>query len=292
MPQLQPIIIHCHIFKNAGSTFDFSLGRSFQHKLRKFDVKGQPANIVSYDVIRSKLDEDSNIMAFSSHQLNLPLLPYDYPRPILPIMFVRHPVDRIESAYYYYKRLEPSAQPPTMRKAVSKDFNGFVQLILGTDEGVPYRNMQVRKAARADRKLVIDDADYDNALKYIGKCLFVGCVERYDASIVILEDKLKPFFPNIDLSYVKQNITPERATTLKGRLEKMKSTIGEEAFEKLVRWNKYDFALRRHVISKIDGIVDSDPDFQDKLDAFRRRCKKLKLQLAAKAKNVNVKTKK
>ena len=50
----------------------------------------------------------------------------------------------------------------------------------------------------------------------VDKCQILGIVDRFDESLVIAEQMLKPYFPDIDISYIQQNVSLDR----RGNLEK------------------------------------------------------------------------
>lgn len=242
----EPIIIHCHIFKNAGSTFDSILKRNFGNKFKRYD-ESRPRNILQLAKIKRILDSNTSITAFSSHQLRLPLLPYDYPRKILPVIFIRHPIDRLASAYHFHRR--DNRDWPAMQLAKKLTFKQYVEYILAKPNFIPYKDQQVRTCSRTDYKAILTDSDFENAKANLSKCLFVGSVTDFDKCMVSLTQLLKPYFPTIDLSIdKKRNVTPGRAESLQDRLASIQVEIGEILYRELERVNSYDIALYEYVI--------------------------------------------
>ena len=87
-PGRRPIIIHYHLFKNAGTSVDAILQRNFGARWtsREYPPRSTP------DAARSFLAANPHIAALSSHTLPLP--PPDIPdAEILPILFIRHPLE-------------------------------------------------------------------------------------------------------------------------------------------------------------------------------------------------------
>ncbi|TMK06653.1 MAG: hypothetical protein E6G72_16545, partial [Alphaproteobacteria bacterium] len=92
----RPIIIHYHFFKNAGTSVDAILQRNFGAgwTSREYPPRSTP------NAAREFLTANPQIAALSSHTLPLP--PPDIPdAEILPILFIRHPLDRLKSAYLF-----------------------------------------------------------------------------------------------------------------------------------------------------------------------------------------------
>ena len=86
----RPIIIHYHFFKNAGTSVDAILQRNFGAgwTSREYPARSTP------NAAREFLVANPQIAALSSHTLPLP--PPDIPdAEILPILFIRHPLDRL-----------------------------------------------------------------------------------------------------------------------------------------------------------------------------------------------------
>jgi len=71
----------------------------------------------------------------------------------------------------------------------------------------------------------------------------MGVVERIDESLVIAEEELRQYFDKIDLSYIKQNISPERNGNLDERLVQGRSDIGNTLMDDLIQKNKLDSLL-------------------------------------------------
>src|SRR4029079_906891 len=89
----RPIIIHYHFFKNAGTSVDAILQRNFGAgwTSREYPARSTP------NAAREFLVANPQIAALSSHTLPLP--PPDIPdAEILPILFIRHPLDRLKSS--------------------------------------------------------------------------------------------------------------------------------------------------------------------------------------------------
>lgn len=51
------------------------------------------------------------------------------------------------------------------------------------------------------------------------QCTVVGMVERRDESLVLAEDILRNYFPRLNLSYIKQNVSCDRTGSINERLQ-------------------------------------------------------------------------
>jgi hypothetical protein len=95
LPVSRPLLVHYHIFKNAGSSFVWTLRKIFGTDLHTYDSPTSdgvlsPQQIVSYAAI------NKGAIAISSHQAVLP--PPTIPdRNVISSILIRDPIARIRS---------------------------------------------------------------------------------------------------------------------------------------------------------------------------------------------------
>ena len=97
----------------------------------------------------------------------------------------------------------------------------------------------------------------------------VGLVERFDDSMVTAEHFLQPSFPDLDLSYVAQNVDPARRGTLAERLETMREECGPRLFAQLEQLNELDLQLVAATEVELDRRLQFVPDPSRQRDNFR-----------------------
>lgn len=68
----RPLLLHYHIFKNAGTTFDWILERNFRQDALKFDDITKPRPTLSTEQMLQFLAIHYNAKSISSHQLRFP----------------------------------------------------------------------------------------------------------------------------------------------------------------------------------------------------------------------------
>lgn len=263
------IILHCHITKNAGTTFDWVLKRNFKKDgFLKKDLK--KTHIFPPQELEALLMQDSNLKVFTTEQMSLPhMIDYDYKNfKLLPIAFLRNPVDRVASLYNQLRK--PHEPTPTSKAAKESTLKEFVEYAIAHNNATKHvTNGQTWILSGLTGSLTKARATVD-------KCLFVGIVERPIESYVVLEEKLKPYFPDIDLAYVRRNVSSQRKDEgVKKRLEKMKQEIGDKLFEDLNARNKNDFELRRYAVAKLENELGNIPDLDAKLRNFEKRNREL-----------------
>ena len=98
---MKNILVHVHIFKNAGSSFDDALNRFYRDDF--IDHRDDSELLIGkMDYLEKYLDSHPNIQAFSSHSIHF--LPQNTDKyNFLPIYLLRHPIDRIRSVYSFEK---------------------------------------------------------------------------------------------------------------------------------------------------------------------------------------------
>src|SRR5215469_6312036 len=123
----RPLVIHYHIFKNAGTSVDEVLRRNFGAGWQEQEFEGKGASRAHRSSIRQYLRSRPEITALSSHTAFLPP-----PRlagvSIFPIIFVRHPIDRLRSAYLFERT--QNANTVGAKLARAHDFRGYLSGLL------------------------------------------------------------------------------------------------------------------------------------------------------------------
>ena len=98
-----------------------------------------------------------------------------------------------------------------------------------------------------------------------------GVVDRLDESLVLAEERLRHFFNKIDLSYIKQNVSQERADELTERLEAGRAKIGDKLMNELIERNKLDMLLFEYANKELDLRIKKTENFDKKLAELKTR---------------------
>lgn len=272
---MRVVIAHGHIFKNAGSTFDWSLRRNFKngfldhHENRK--MRQQRA-----EHLREIIETAPALRAISSHHMCNPFPEMENVH-LEPVYFLRHPIERITSVYAFERRQRSDSLGA--RTAKKKSFREYVDWRMQLDVPRTIRDYQASNiSGRHDYKpkQAVEYETLQIAMKRLQDSACVGVVDRYDESMVIFEERLRTLVPEIDLSYLKQNVTRRLMgkKNFEGKLAEATVKLGD-LYSKVLLSNSYDLALYRMANQKLDDAINGIPDFQDRLDEFRDRCRKL-----------------
>jgi len=259
------ILLHAHMFKNAGSTFDWSLQRCFGTAF--VDHRDDEAMRRGAAYLGPYLQQRPRLRALSSHWLTFPLPQLDDVDLHL-AMFFRHPLERVRSVYLFERQQEGVSAPGTQR-ARELGFLDYVRWRLEPGVGPVIRNFHTRYCS--GHYLAKDiEQQYEQALATIESTPLVGLVHRYDESVVLFEYHLETVFPDLDLSWKWQNRSV--AGTMSGA-EKQRAAESElePVMTELVAANRHDLKLYSQVEARFEKALVQVPDVETRLQELRLR---------------------
>jgi hypothetical protein len=240
----RPLLLHYHLFKNAGSSVDQMLSRNFPTSWaeREFTMPGRKSNVSE---VTKFLNAHPELDALSSHTALLPL-PEPEGRSVFPILFLRHPILRLRSAYLFERK--QIADTEGARLAKRTDFPGYITALLEHETSRQAKNFQVFRLSFGTSQY---STELERARHMLDKLPFVGLVEAYDDSICRLEALIKPQFPNFKAIIVRVNVTDaEPAKTIGAQVERVRAELGDALFERLVDANAEDIALHAELAAR------------------------------------------
>jgi len=258
---MRHIIVHYHIYKNAGSTIDsilkysfgkrFGFGQHFGFGERCGSIEGSnPWDTLNSDDVLKYAIDNPHIKVISSHQARLPV-PSHTNLEFHPILFLRHPIDRAGSVYSFERRQPVNSSGPGVKIARENDFAGYVKWRLSEGNGAVIRNFQtVHLSGRQNdmRVATATENDLRDALVTISQLPFFGIVELFDDSIEKMRKYLSQYFKKIDIKYSVANRSSERKNTLHERLDDMKKMLGADLYQDLLDKNALDMRLYEHAL--------------------------------------------
>ena len=268
-PDKRPVITHCHIFKNAGTTLDWSLERQFGAGFldhREDDNMRQGAAFLG-----PFIQNHPELKALSSHHVQFPLPAVDGVE-MLPVIALRHPIDRARSVYEFERRQE--ADTPGAIAAKEKTFADYVRWRLEPGVSPTIRNFHCCFCtSRYEGE--IGEQDYLEAVALLTATPLLVIVERYDESMLLLEHHLERYFPGIDLSYVRQNVSSGREGSLEERVSGVYDELGAELTHTFREHNHWDMALYEDACNIFNERLGAIGKLERFLERFRARCDRL-----------------
>ncbi len=272
---MRHVILHGHIFKNAGTTFDWSLqcnfdGAFLDHREDKLMRQDDGEHILEL------LEDQPELCAISSHHMtrNLPrLVDLHFFR----VSLLRHPLKRLRSVYDFERRQR--GQTLGAKAAKRKSFRDYVEWRMRPDVPHTIRNYQTlylsgHRGLTADEDLATHC--FPAAMAFVRNDAMVGVVERYDESMVVLENILHTAFPDLSLAYVPQNVAYSKRD--KAGAGKEVSDILKELGDMqqcVIDANSYDLALYQLGLQRLNREIATINDFSERLVDFRERCQHL-----------------
>ena len=219
------MIISVHLRKCAGTTFRKQLVGAFQNRVL-FDYGDEIGSSWPSSFLKRKASEkelfnsamylESNFDIIHGHFYKSKYDAIDVDKKY--ITFLRHPVQRVLSNYFYLKRNLNRTNPDSL--IVNKLGFSLEEYIRDADSC----NLQAQYLESTNL------CEFD----------FVGIVERYDESIHKLSSKLGAFF--------------ETATPANVNPKKQEDYDADSHIEKLIlKYNDIDYELFRQVVEKLNG---------------------------------------
>jgi glycosyltransferase involved in cell wall biosynthesis len=252
---MRSILIHYHIFKNAGSTIDAILRRNFPSACGAIESDRVSARLAPDQLLHYALD-NPHLSAISSHTARLPLPSHPHLK-VHSILFLRHPIDRIGSVYAFDRR-QPEVKTEAIRLAHEADLRGYIHWILHSPASVTISNWQTMWLAASVSDLhdtTANQADLRLALDRLQDLGYFGLVESFDESLMLLQDYLRNAFGALDLSYAVQNRSQDRKASLQARLDEIEAQLGPALYQELLEKNALDLELYRSAVDWFEARV-------------------------------------
>lgn len=254
---MRTVICHYHIYKNSGTTFDGILTRNFGDRHLCFDGPFPYFSINQQELLKV-IQRNPSVVAFSSHQVTLPV-PSSLDTNILPVVFVRHPLLRIQSIYSF-KRAEKDGTD-TSRNAGEMDFDAWCRHCLADPREVTLiSNAQTRmlgavtgEPALAQRTRTGMAYDFNQALRNLRTVDLLARTEHFDADVAR--------FPGVlarhGIEFSIEDTTPMNVTasdlgkSLEERTRHLEESLPEATYQALLAANAQDLALYDEVCKRL-----------------------------------------
>lgn len=252
---MRKLILHYHLFKNAGSTIDEILKRSFGEAWISFDKEDPTAKILPAEM-SAYISSNPSTRAISSHQALLPLPVGEFK--IFPLVFLRHPILRARSAYLFEWQKQLRLTEP------KGSFAEYVREQLNTRSRCPIANFHVAQLANtalAGEKPQYDaclEGRFSSATAALEDLPFFGLVEQFQESLVRMHFYLSFHFPELKVVNRLVNTTQKNNGKFEDKLLGIRRELGDALYGELVDRNKEDLKLYKFACEKFSSVVPQE----------------------------------
>lgn len=237
---MKTIILHYHLFKNAGTSLDAAFKENFSEENGEWVTKEFPAQPAqNREQVKQWIIDNPQAKCFSSHTAILPPPKIDNVK-IIPVIFFRHPIDRMASAYSFEKKQGGNGFGPTLARNTT--LGGYIETRLSLVHDRQCRDFHAHRFATMFGEKKGDEATRANMA--VEALPFVGVVEKYNDSLERLEKLLESEgFEGIALIPVEKNVSRTEKKTLEEKLTEIKAQLGDQVYSMLVDANKVDLEI-------------------------------------------------
>ncbi len=233
------VLLHYHFLKNAGMTVFAFLMRSFGDGCAEVDTPDRDGHVACADLL-ALLERKPEVKAVTSHQIR-------YPVPAVPgyiffdLCFLRDPIDRLRSMYYYF-RAKPQPGDPVSDFACSSGMGDFLAQMV---DRMPWyiADAQVNLIANGIANDIPTEHDLERALARVLNTSFLGVVDMYTESLIAGQYFLNPVFPELDCAERPVNVSRGMEKTLAARVAEVEAACDPAVWAEVLRLNRLDLRL-------------------------------------------------
>lgn len=237
---MKTVILHYHLFKNAGTSLDAAFKENFSEKSGEWVTKEFPGHPPrNRNELKQWIIDNPQAKCFSSHTAFFPVPQIEGVK-VIPVVFFRHPIDRMASAYSFEKKQGGHSFGPTLARNTT--VAGYIETRLSMHADRQCRDFHANRFATMFSEQQGDEST--RAKMAVDALPFIGLVEKYSESLVRLESLLESEgFEGIKLKPVERNVSRSVTKTLDEKLAEIKEQFSEIAFNRLIEANKTDLDI-------------------------------------------------
>lgn len=235
-PSFQPqrhVILHNHLFKNAGTSVDRILQQNFGPLWQSAEFMAEGAD--NTQAVADWISKTPTAAAFSTHTLRGPV-PQISGVTIIPLVLLRDPVARIASAYRFERAQKAETRGARLAKA--HGFAGYVHARLSTQGDRQCRNFQTNRLAILMPDAPGSELDRARAAAHmIWSTGVLGEVAHFGMAMDLLQERLMPHHPDFRWQPITANAAGNDSAQL----------VSPEMRARLVETNQDDLELLDYV---------------------------------------------
>lgn len=241
------VIIHRHLFKNAGTTFDGILENNFGESFCEHH-EDVPMRKTGSGYLIQYLTDHPQIKALSSHHIWFNM-PEHHSLELIPVLFLRHPIERMRSVYDFEKK--QAADTPGARMAKRSGFKDYISWYMQDNAPATIRNFHTRHIAGIKNVAPLKKWHFKRAVDELRKQPFIGVVDMFDQSLENFQKAFSLKGIQLDLAYESKNINrPFENADYESRAREVLEKLGDVAALVLEK-NAFDLKLYKMARERI-----------------------------------------
>jgi hypothetical protein len=215
-PPQRTVVLHYHLFKNAGTSLDQILKQNFADAwvTEEFDTNKQS----NTPDIENWITQKPSACAFSSHTMKGPL-PRIEGVQIIPVVLLRDPVARIRSAYQFERAQTSDSWGAQLAK--QHDFEGYVRARLEREKDRQCRNFQTCRLAALIANKQPELMRAFDGIRLINAAGVIGLVSDFEGTMDLLTKRLRKPFPNFQWTQARANSSASDSTPVPSSLNQL-----------------------------------------------------------------------
>jgi hypothetical protein len=243
------IVLHFHIFKNAGTTVADWLGRSFGERFVPFEETSDRNSYLGAVDLLTFLQRNEQIAAITSHHLRYPL-PVAQEFTFFDLCFLRDPIDRLRSIYTFFRN-GPLTDDPIAILAHECELGEFLRSLI---DQFPHfvNNPHVTLLGMGGAYTrPPGDGDLAKATAVLLNMSFPGVVDLFDESVRAGLYFWRTAFPGLTPDLTPSNVTLGLQGNLQERVRSIEQACGRRVFQQLMDLNALDLELLRRARTEV-----------------------------------------
>lgn len=193
------VILHYHLFKNAGTSVDRILKANFPGRWETAEFPGRGRN--NTGLVTEWILSKPEAVAFSSHTMLGPVPRIDGVR-VISVLMLRDPIQRICSAYRFERRQNADNFGAVLARETG--FESYVRIRLSLPHDRQCRNFQTSRVATLAPG---PEPEIERAIKALPQFSVVGFVDAFDKAMDALKHQLASEFPGFRANAVRANVS-------------------------------------------------------------------------------------
>jgi hypothetical protein len=241
---MRHVLIHYHVFKNAGTTLERMLHRSFGKEGWSQYEPGDDFQRTEEDLhpVVTHLAENPNLKALSSHRLKYPTI-RDPQIAFHDLIFLRDPIDRLVSIYRYLQ-LVPTSAGDLADLPLDGGLRDFIEALVSRRPWYINDQQTGFLAHRGEIGHLINSRDLELAKRTISDASAPGVVDLFYESTRAAEWLLRPYFSNLCLAtFERLNPSSVEANWSEQTRRELRDACGLRLFREVLQLVRNDLEL-------------------------------------------------